>query len=259
MSDSRAKQLDSLVTNIPRSILKNLDSVHLKIHKFGKTNEERVFMFYGLIATHYKYDMKRFWMRDKIAKRYTPHFTAYSRSGVCRDFAALFKDLCDRSEIPCFEVFGKTKHTVFLMGVIKFVTFKFRDPNHVWNIVKYNDSWHHMDPTWSRILEIDKYYEIEENGEIYYVSKAKRPDRTYYDISYEQFYSERKATHPAYLANDTIYSYKTIKRKRQRRRIYKVNYPFQKVLDSMVQDSSYTFELSITSQANNASRWNFKL
>ena len=63
--EERLVVLDSMVTNIDRKTIKNLDSLHCVIHRFARTNEERVFMFYGLFAIHYQYDMKRFWQNAK--------------------------------------------------------------------------------------------------------------------------------------------------------------------------------------------------
>lgn len=242
LSEFKQKQLDSLVTNIERPILKNLDSVHRFIHNFGATDEERVFMFYGLISIHYNYDMKRFWESSKESKEYTPHYTAYNRKGVCGDFSVLFLELCKRSNIPSAEVYGKVPNSIFLDGIPKFFMFRLKDLSHAWNVVKFNGEWHHMDATWSHITKIEKYYECEENGEVYYVSKAKRADKTYYDISWEEMYDKRWASHPAYYAQDTVYSRKTVKRdKAEKRKIYTLEYDYNAFLDSIFSNPYYVY------------------
>ncbi len=258
LSYEKQKQLDSLVTNIDRVTLKNLDSVHLFIHDFGITDEEKVFMFYGLISIHYKYDMKRFRESSKESKEYTPYYTAYKRKGVCRDFSALFLELCKRSNIPCAEVHGKVPNSIFLDGIPKFFTFKLKYPNHAWNVVKFNGTWHHMDPTWSHITKVEKYYEYEDNGEIFYVSKAKRADRTYYDIPFEEMYDKRQACHPAYYAQDTVFSFKTVKRdKIENRKIYEIDFNYSRSLDSMFLNPYYYFSSEYLSSSNSYSGYNY--
>jgi len=204
--EKRRKQLDSLVTNIDKNTLRNLDSLHLYLHSKASNDEERIFMYFGLIAIHYKYDFKR--KKDKTAKEYSVYYIAQKKSGVCRDFAVIFKELCLRSDIPCVLAYGQARGT--LWDEIK-AGFKKRIKrvNHVWNIVKINNVWRPVDPTWSGIDSIRKYYSYGDNKRKRYAGKVKISNRSYYDKVPMDFYLRRTAIHPAYYCMDNIYTYKT--------------------------------------------------
>lgn len=237
LTDVRKKQLDSIITNLDRSVVSDLDSVHAFIDHMGKEDSEKVFMFYGLIAIHFKYDYNRAGKKKKSVE-YTPYYTAKRRKGVCRDFAALFKELCDRSEIPCLMARGNVKHP-WLRKMYERITFSY-NPRHAWNIVKYNGKWRLMDPTWSEILRTDKYYAYK-NGRKSYKGKAKRASRMYFDASPRALYYERNASHPAYYLSETVYSFKTSLRKYKRRKIEYENYDYNLVLDSLAANPLYEY------------------
>lgn len=235
----RNKQLDSVVTNIPRQKLVNIDSVHAYLHNVGQTDSERVFLYYGLIGIHYKYDQQR--KKDgKRAKEYTPEYTVKRRKGVCRDFAAVFKELCDRSDIPCVLASGRAKVPVgeWMKDAI---LFKLKYSNHAWNIVKYDDEWHLMDPTWTQVRAVEKYYELDENGRRKFKTKAKRPTRNYYDPTSENFHELRRSEHPAFYISNTVYSFKSARKNIKRRTIIDSNYQFSPILDSLASNPYYQY------------------
>lgn len=235
----RSLQLDSVVTNINKNILKNLDSLHSYIERNAKSDEERVFMYYGVIAIHYKYDHKRAKLSSKKSVEYTPHYTAYKRSGVCRDFAALIKELCDRSNIPCVVAVGRAK--VGLLGGIKdFFLRRLNKSNHAWNVIKYDSNWHTVDATWSRVIEVKKKIFIDSTGKKIR-SKIKVASREYFNPMYDDVYNKRKAEHPAFYAEPTIYTYKSIYDKKEDRIIFKKNYNYFAVLDSLSSNKYYKF------------------
>jgi len=241
----RKKQLDSIVSNISKEVIRNLDSLHNRLHVIALSDEERVFMFYGLFATHFKYDDAR--KNSKTQPEYTAEYTAYKRSGVCRDFAALFKELCNKSKIQCVIALGRIKDP--LMKRFSSALFRTnRLPNHAWNIVKFNGKWHLMDPTWSTVLEIQKIYEKDKSGRKIYKGKIKIPSRTYYDSSPEFFYSERNVVHPAFYLSEKIYSYKTSRKKIKKRMIIQKEYNYNPILDSLSFNENYQFSKAFTSQ-----------
>lgn len=242
ISEPRQKQLDSLVTNLPRDIVRDLDSAHYYLHNAGENNEERVFLYYGFIGIHFKYDYNRLGEGKKV-KEYTTYYTCKKRSGVCRDFAALFKELCNRSGMPCVVATGRTKSS-YRRFFREMVQFKFRAPNHAWNIVKFNGTWHLMDPTWTWVDKTDKYYTYDENGRKKYKTKAKRPARDYYDTKPEDFYKKRSAVHPAYYTMTTVPTFNTSRRSMRNKTTYQTNYDYSSVLDSIDAKPFYKFSKS---------------
>lgn len=237
--EPRKQQLDSFVTNLPREIVRDLDSAHYFMHQFGKSNEERVFMFYGFFGIHFKYDHGRAG-HNKDVKEYSPYYTCRKRSGVCRDFSALFKELCDRSEIPCFNVCGRPKSGI-KRSLKDLIFLRMRSPSHAWNLVKFDDSWHLMDPTWTYVTRIEKYYKVDQQGRRKYDRKAKIPSRTYYDADSEFFYKKRSALHPAFYLNDSIPTFKSARRVSRQKDFYELNYDFKTALDSLSENSYYLY------------------
>lgn len=238
ITDVRKKQLDSIVTNIDKAILKNLDSLHEYLHFTADNDEERVFLYYGLVPIHYKYDYAR--KGDKKAKEYTAYYVAQKKSGVCRDFALVFEDLCKRSNIPCITASGRAKSKFWdeFKDVFKSRT---KRVNHAWNVVKVNGSWRPVDPTWSYIASIEKHYTYDEDGRKKYAGKTKVSNRNYYEKSHRDFYRKRTAVHPAFYCLDTVYTYKTSQKNYKRRKVYAQNYNYSLVLDSLSSNPLYQY------------------
>ncbi|MEN9399067.1 MAG: hypothetical protein RL632_168 [Bacteroidota bacterium] len=231
----RQRFLDSVVTNVPANTLKNLDSLHRYLHDSASTDEERVFMYYGLFGIHFKYDQARF--KAKYTREYTPAYTLSKRRGVCRDFADLFMELCKRSEIPCVVALGSTKKKWYeVPGEI--IHRRRKQPNHAWNIVKFNEEWHLMDPTWSSVRSIEKIYGKDAKGKTIFRCTIKTPVRDYYDASSTFFYQERNAVHPAYYLSSTIFSFKTALRKQEKRKVEVQDYPYAQVLDCIAENTN---------------------
>lgn len=240
ISLARQKQLDSFVTNLPREVVRDLDSAHLYMDQFASSEEERVFSFYGFLSIHFKYDTKR--AGGGKVKEYTPYYTCRKRSGVCRDFSYLFKELCDRSGIPCVYANGRAKGPFHFKTWIKEVVLLHpKVANHAWNIVKFNGSWHLMDPTWTEIASVDKYYTYDEKGRKKYVTKAKRPSREYYDSDPAHFYEKRSAMHPAYYTSTEVPTFKTARRKIFKKKHFSEDYDYVTVLDSLGANPYYRF------------------
>ncbi len=250
----RQKQLDSIVTNLNKNILNNLDSVHAALHFTGVDDEERVFLYYGLIAIQYKYDHDR--MGDKNAKEYSAYYVAQKKKAVCRDFALVFEELCKRSDIPCVIAYGRVG-VPLRQGILDIFKRKIMRVNHAWNIVKINEKWHPVDPTWSKIDSINKYYTYDNTGRKKYTGKVKISNREYYEKEPRDFYRKRKAIHPAYYCMDTVYTYKTSRKKYKNRKIYKTGYNFNAALDSMSLNNDYEIKNEFQSALTSYSRLNF--
>lgn len=233
LSSLRKRELDSIVSFIPKSKLTNLDSVHRFIHINGYSDEERVWMFYGYLGVYFSYDWERF--GDMHAPSFSPEYTAQRKKGVCRDYARVFSYLCDKSKIPNFVVSGKVKEK--LLTICKKVLHQYKIyPNHQWNIVFYNQSWHLMDPTWSNIETSEKsrfWNNKSKHFEFYHI---KRSSRKYYDASPEFMASTHVPIYPAFFLLNQIPTFKSALKKKQK--IYHASYDYKSNLDS-IQKFSY--------------------
>ena len=238
ISEVRQRQLDSVVTNIDRNTLLNLDSLHAKLHATGRNDEERVFLYFGLVAIQYKYDNSR--KGDRSAKEYTAYYVAQKKKGVCRDFALIFKELCDRSEIPCVIATGRVNVPIW-EAVPDLFKRRQKRINHAWNVVKVNDKWNPIDPNWSKIDSKRKYYTYDDRGRGKYAGKLKISNRDYYDKHPTHFYRKRKCVHPAFYCMNTVYTYKTSNNKYKNRKVLITDYDYSSVLDSIAGNQTYVF------------------
>ncbi|MFT7157199.1 MAG: hypothetical protein ACI8Q1_002216 [Parvicella sp.] len=230
----RKLELDSFVTYLDRSIVNDIDSVHQKIHDFAKNDEERVWMFYGYFPIHTVYDKRRMYARN--TQEYTPGYTCFTRSGVCRDFAQLFKKLCNRSNIEC-DVVGGLAKVPFWLKLKFFFMLKFEliKGGHAWNVVQYSGSWHLMDPTWSAVKESRKNYAIDKKGNKNLISKIKIPNREYYNGFPDNFIIDHKPYNPIHTLMEEIPTFKTAFKLPHKRELYPFGYNIDSILDTTFQ------------------------
>lgn len=231
IDEKRQFQLDSISTNIPKESKQNLDQVHAFLHKNGRNDEERVWLFFGYMGIHFKYDFKR--KKEKDAPIFSPEYTAQRRSGVCRDYSKVFLVLCQKSNIPCLEVSGKV--TLPIWEVIgKWLHRESNVFNHVWNVVKVNDEWMLMDPTWSYVTETQRIRHYDAKKKITTTVLIKTPLRRYYNPDPVFMMKDHTPVHPAFLLlSDSIPTYKTARKKEKRHKIYCATYQFKDTIDAI--------------------------
>lgn len=227
----RQFQLDSITTNISKNVVRDLDSVHAYLDSKARNDEEKVWMYYGLIAIHFKYDYHR--KGEKNRPDYSPAYTAKRLSGVCEDFAKLFKELCDKSHIPCLVTIGKAKIGILAIfeTVQKIVRFQSLKSNHAWNVVKINSVWQLMDPTWSHVIKVHKKVLV--TGKTKKNVNIKIVDRKYYQINPFEMGYDHKTCHPAFLTLNKVPTFKSEFRKVKRQKTFMNDYDYTSKLDSI--------------------------
>lgn len=231
LDEKRQFQLDSISTNIPKENKGNLDQVHAYLHKNGLNNEERIWLFYGYIGIHFKYDYKR--KDEKNAPIFSPEYTAQRHSGVCRDFSKVFLVLCQKSNIPCLEVVGKTPLPIWEI-INKRLHGESLVVAHAWNIVKLDDNWILMDPTWSHITTTHRIRKYDAKKKIYFNVLVKVPSRTYYNPDPVFMMKEHTPIHPAFLLlSDSIPTWITAQKKKRNQNLYSNNYNYNDTIDAI--------------------------
>jgi len=230
----RGIQLDSIVTNVPREIRKDIYLLHEYLHNKGTSDEERVWMYYAVFPIYIHYEKKRKYNRKP--KFYTPDYTLNKRKGVCRDQAELFGEMCKLSNIPCIQVVGKTPFNIFSF-FISLSKFSLPSFLHQWCVVRLNKKWSLMDPTWAKIETVKKYYSYDKRGNRKTIGKCKIVSRIYYDAIPDFNTLTHKPYHPAFylLPNVPKYksSFKEQYKKPNKRKIEKKEYDFNTALDSI--------------------------
>ncbi|MFK7924170.1 MAG: transglutaminase domain-containing protein [Bacteroidia bacterium] len=94
------------------------------------------------IASNIKYDCNDLSKADKYKKSQKWPRTLADTSAICGGYANLLKAICDRMNIECEVIRGKSKGG--------WSDLENRTTNsHAWNRVKLNGQWYLMDPTWA--------------------------------------------------------------------------------------------------------------
>ena len=227
---SRWRDLDSIATFIPADYITKLDSVHDYLHRKGNNDEERIWLFYGYLGIHFKYDESR--KNALNAPVFSPQYTAERRKGVCRDYTRVFMYLCDKSGIPNMEVFGRSP-----MPASDWLRRKLHRAgtrtNHVWNIVFYNNEWHLMDPTWSGVSRIEKFRRTDPKTKKYITWVVKIPNRQYFDVEPKEMMKDHAPNHPAFLLSEMVPTFKTVRRTSSRQKVYREGYDYVSALEEL--------------------------
>lgn len=251
ISDSRKRSLDSIVSSMELSLRKDLEQAHRFLDSKGQDDEEKVWLYYGYIGTYFKYDRER--MNDLKAPFYNPELTTKRSKGVCRDFARVFEYLCLKSNIPCFSITGKTQ-----MGIIEFIGRKFHristKTNHQWNMVRVNGKWMLMDPTWTHISSKTKISIANPGSKTSSAFTLISVDRTYYNPDPVFMAKSHAPIHPAFSLLPDVPTYKTIRKKPRKQRVYSENYAFDAVLDSIWKQKNTLFSRAFVDESYRYSR-----
>jgi hypothetical protein len=122
--------------------------------------EDKTRSIFTWIAYHISYDEKELEHRDSL--RYDKHkyaliqdeavfdslwnneyaaFVLKNHRGICGEYAALFKVICDLAHLKCEVVEGYGKWPEFIGNPYT--------SNHAWNVVSINNKWQLMDVTWA--------------------------------------------------------------------------------------------------------------
>lgn len=245
----RQFQLDSIVSVISPVMKKDAAKVHHYLDSLGKTDEEKVWMFYGFIGTFMHYDYTRF--KNFKAPDYSPFTTVNKGSGVCRDFAQLFDFFCTKSNIPCYKVHGKTHVSIFLK-IKQFFHGYSSKTNHVWNVVKINGKWQLMDPTWTFIEKKTKVPIYDKKGKLKQTLIIKSVSRTYYNPDPGIMAKTHATSNPAFYLLHEIPVYKKALRKRNKK-MYASDFDFQKHLDAHMNERFAEFCKDFDTLARNYS------
>lgn len=111
------------------------------------TDSEKVSAIYKWIATHITYDNQlrlsaRLQKKIYVSEENVVKNVLDRKMALCGGYAFLFRDLCEKVNIPAKAINGYTKD---YSGKIQ----DYKTPNHTWNAVKLNGKWKLLDITWA--------------------------------------------------------------------------------------------------------------
>lgn len=181
--DSLNQVFIQYVREIPESL--NTDIVEITNYLSNKveTEYEKAEIAFYWIANYIDYDIEGY-----IEKSYHSDYknTLLVKKGVCGHFTKLYKELCTRLGVTCYEVRGYAKGFNHREGDY------FPRTNHSWNIVKIADEYLFLDPTWG-------------SGSIDYgLSYNKGIDKQEVLVNSDQFRSTHLPADPRWQLSDKI-------------------------------------------------------
>jgi hypothetical protein len=123
---------------IPSSQTYSTTSIANFVQSNFKTNREKLSAIYAWVTANIRYDKDSMYNinwgtepNEKVSA------TLRRRKGVCENFAAIFTDICLKSNIPSFAITGYTRQS----GSVKRI-------GHSWSAVYLDKEWLLCDPTW---------------------------------------------------------------------------------------------------------------
>lgn len=220
-TERRIYQLDSAISVMDKKLVKDFHKSHHYLDSVGQTDAEKAWLFYAYVVCHFKYDHVRFKESSKVSKEYTVEYTSYKTSGVCRDFAKLYEGMCRKSNIPCLSVIGKSKVPFFL--VIQKVKSFFEFINHQWNVVRLDNEWFLVDPTWGSIEKTEKVTYLDKKKQKHFI-KISHPSKNYFCSEPAFFVKTHLPTHPAFYCSNNAPAFKRYFKRNQFKKTTLYNY-----------------------------------
>jgi hypothetical protein len=117
---------------------KRVDEIIQEIIKPGMTGYEKEQAVHDYIITNTRYDMENYKKGTIPPESYSAYGTLVLGIGVCEGYAESMKLILDRLGTECLLVPGNSK-----------------GQNHVWNMVKIDGSYYHVDITWDDPVSSD--------------------------------------------------------------------------------------------------------
>lgn len=111
------------------------------------SDSEKVYAIYSWIAANIKYDTRLRFSKELQNEIYTSEANVVEnvldrKMALCGGYAFLFRDLCEKVNIPVEVIHGFTKAAG---GPLQ----NYKVPNHTWNAVKLKGEWKLIDITWA--------------------------------------------------------------------------------------------------------------
>ena len=130
--------IDKKALQLADSQTKSTDNIAEYMNANFKTDKEKSRAIFIWIASNIKYDIGNMFAinfyeneQDKISK------PLRTRKGICENYAALFKDICIKSDIKAYVIEGYTKQNGFTDYI-----------PHSWCAARIDGTWYLFDPTW---------------------------------------------------------------------------------------------------------------
>ena len=139
-ADFNFSKIDKHALKSPRSIETNLSDLVNYLSKSSYNDIEKVRSFYVWLVNNIDYDNAAITPNSKRIN-HTNQDVLNRKKAVCQGYSNLFKEMCNRSGIPCEVITGYPKTP-------RNATPDLEKANHTWNAVLLNEQWYLLDITW---------------------------------------------------------------------------------------------------------------
>lgn len=178
-----------LIDRMPKKAMRSTSAIANYIDKHVEGEELRAFAAYYFVATYLTYS---FTQAESVtmysSERDVVHEALSQRIGVCQHYAELLHAIYTDMGLSSATVAGYTRQ----MGAVILTP-------HAWNVVRINDHWHFLDPTWASGYESnDGYNQV--FSDQYFMMTPATTIKTHYPYD------------PLFQLNDTPYSAKAFSR-----------------------------------------------
>jgi len=139
--ESLYRRIDKEALDVPAEAEASLEDLARYLSGSAKSDEERARAIYRWIATSIEYDFEG--STAGVRRERTAEELLEERRGVCSEYSALFKRLCDLSGLEAVVIRGFGKGYGYEVG--SKIT---KSSNHAWNAVRIDGRWRLVDSTW---------------------------------------------------------------------------------------------------------------
>lgn len=132
--------VDARMRQIPDSSTHTVGGLARYINASFSTETDKARAAFGWVARNIRYDTENMYTVS-FAEEPTESArkTLATRTGVCRDYAALYNAVVGLTGLKSYVVVGYTKERNGRLALV----------GHAWCATRINDQWYFMDPTWS--------------------------------------------------------------------------------------------------------------
>ena len=144
----------SIIDSLRQNVYLNSYALSKKREQFASINElitylseykfqndlEKAWLIYVWITDNIEYNLDGY-VKGDYGENDAGNVLRNGKS-VCSGYSNLFEELCQRLGIECSSRLGYSKAFSYKLGQ------KILKPNHEWNIIKINDKWCNVEPTW---------------------------------------------------------------------------------------------------------------
>lgn len=113
------------------------------VNRQGLSERHRAALIYYGVATRIRYYVYKKNNKDKFQDDFLdkPDYTWRNRLGICGDYVRLYRTIAEDCKIPVIEVDGYDRQS-------EEDTVCWQSARHAWLLVRLNNVWHPVDPTW---------------------------------------------------------------------------------------------------------------